>query len=261
MQARAPPHPVLPRKRLSAHNNVLLQTLRERYPLTASLTGTWAILSAWPCNVCIASSYLWQVPVSILCSTLAVVLAGQGSTLQGFHRKGGSRLAAQSTQEGLAAADTMPLSYTLAAATWQHLTVPSFWGWRGAASRLSGAHCAHPAGLASTGRAGRQPSAVIKQQTVLFPECASFRSSLCHTCRSCQGRKDRRAQLCRRILQGGGAGGAASWQGAVLYHAGALSGRAPLTAAMELGRGRCHTHFKCSLLPCSTALLCSAVWR
>ena len=39
MQARAPPHPVLPRKRLSAHNNVLLQTLRERYPLTASLTG------------------------------------------------------------------------------------------------------------------------------------------------------------------------------------------------------------------------------
>lgn len=81
MQARAPPHPVLPRKRLSAHNNVLLQTLRERYPLTASLTGTQHFhvlgsgqhaLPPAPCD--------YHIPVSMLCSTLPTDLAGQDSS-------------------------------------------------------------------------------------------------------------------------------------------------------------------------------------
>ena len=132
MQARAPPHPVLPRKRLSAHNNILLQTLRERYPLTASLTGTqhFHVLGSGQ-HALPPAPYLLSACCAAHClQTWQGRIAAPHSNIAGPQRKAGSLSAAESTQ-GLAAADTISQIFTPATATCQHLTVPSLKGGEG----------------------------------------------------------------------------------------------------------------------------------
>ena len=189
VQARAPPHPVLPRKRLSAHNNVLLQTLRERFPLTASLTGTWHLqvhgtgYHALPPASCGVSLSIRHAAHCI--RTGEQHLTADTSQFAGLGLEGREPVSSTEYSRGLGCgcldvtgshADNCNLPASHCAGCW---------GLARAGQWSLGSTLYPPCSACQHRQGWQAPSSSHEAAKCAFPHRASFRSSLRHTCRSC----------------------------------------------------------------------------